>query len=396
MEGRGGLWHSWRMRIQSVKLSAGTEAGKRRPSALPGGPPIEEEGSRDHEQGAQPHAERRGKRSAADHALPHDGHDVIDHKEKDGEHSGQSEPAFADDGPQRGTNEEQQDAGKREKQLAVPFDGMAVGECPFGVPFVDLVPGGLGGVPDHVLGGIEHPSLCGRTQSGKPILMKGSRIGREDGRGVQGSSIEAALREVPHRNGSLAAQAFDGIDGQGQLAEAHHFVGALEEGFIGLGEIEAAQVDAHLLTLECGHHVGIGAFALAHPGLESLFMAGTIPEVKVKEAPRPGGFHRAFRGAHHKTGSVPSSTMLVDQDVLQSAGFLVHLGRADGMALDAVVEHPILQVQGGLFAGHTIEQGPEFEVGYRPGVVGEEKGSAGHEHHGHKQWAEDAAESHAR
>ena len=74
--------------------------------------------------------------------------------------------------------------------------------------------------------------------------------------------------------------------------------------------------------------------------------------------------------------------MVVDEHVVELARVLVDFRCPDGIAVDAIVEHPVLEVEGGLLARHAVEEGPELEVGHRPGVVGEEQGAHGHQHHG--------------
>ena len=110
----------------------------------------------------------------------------------------------------------------------MPFDRMSIGQGPFGLAFVNLVSRGLGGVSKHVPCGIEDPALGRRPQSGKPVGVGCGGVGGEDIAAVEGDAVQTARSEILHGDSGLVALAFEGVHGQGQLSQAHHFIRPLE------------------------------------------------------------------------------------------------------------------------------------------------------------------------
>ena len=90
-----------------------------------GGLEGQEQADGEEDQRGQPDPEKHVQIAIFGHALRHGGDDVVDNKEEHGDDHGKSQPTLADDGAQGGSDKEENQTGKAQGELLVPFLAVA-------------------------------------------------------------------------------------------------------------------------------------------------------------------------------------------------------------------------------------------------------------------------------
>jgi len=116
-----------------------------------GGLEGEDDADGQHDEGGYPHA-FGAEGGLADGFLGNHADDIIEHEEAHRGHQGEPQAAFADDGAEGGSDEEKQQAGHREGELAVPLDMMTVDILALAVEGVGIQLGLVGGTLGQVAG----------------------------------------------------------------------------------------------------------------------------------------------------------------------------------------------------------------------------------------------------
>ncbi len=310
----------------------------------------------------------------------------MEHQEEtDGEHRGQAHAAAPDDGPQRGADQEEHDAGEGQHGLALhldpePVDLLAAAAALLhgAVQEVDLVAHQVGrhvvrGRPGHGGGfGRRDRARCDGGLPGGP--QAAAQVGE-----LLGAPCRVPLPQAVH--------------GHPQLPHGEHLVVVLEQVLVRARQAHAREVEADLIAGEGAGGQPMPPRLVAHPAM--LVVDMPVVQGEHHELPVRAALHRAGARADHRAVGLEGRAVVVDQHVVQRPGLRVLVHHPDAEAVDPVVEDPRLEVHRGLLLGHVPEQRPELELGHGQQIVAEEEGERRDRQHGHGHRGDDAVQAHA-
>ena len=153
----------------------------------------------------------------------------------------------------------------------------------------------------------------------------------------------------------------------------------LEELSVGLPEGEVGHVEPFVLLVERGAHEGKSRrFALVETHGGGLVPEGAVPQGEEEVVLVGGDGHGAGFGVGDGGVALPPG-VVVDEDVLHGLAVGHLLAHEDRVVVEAVVEDPFLDVEGGFLLLDVVEQHPEFQGGAGDDLVGEDERDDGDE-----------------
>ena len=172
-----------------------------------------------------------------------------------------------------------------------------------------------------------------------------------------------------------------------QFTQVHALVRPAKQVFVGHRKVQAVKGDAQGLLAKSAVDVGVHALLFSGKGLLVFFVAHAVLKFHDEGAVSLG--HLSVLGVDDKHAPSLGVAVVVNEHVVQRSVRMFG-AHPNGESIDAVVEDPFTDVEGGLLFGDRVEEGSEPHVGGGPSCVAEPQGAAADDGHAQDEGAQDA------